>query len=437
MKMRFPSSLALLACCAVAGVSLALAGTLRAEDDRPSSLKGSDQQASQSSEDSQDEATDSQQQSNQLGERQTQTAQQQNNQSDNQRQQPQQLNNQRRQQQFGQQQTDQYGNRRQATQAGQTQRRQVSNFRGESNQDAYQSQQQPQRRQLDAQSLGLSLNDEEGRLTVDRVSARSQARQAGLRENDEIISVGGREISSTREFNRILSSNQGRRVAVVVDRDGREQTIWLGGQPARRNNNEQYSQFGNRNYQTYQDEGYGQQRSSESQAFLGVILDDRYPNLAVVRQVYENSPAAEAGLRQGDTIISLNGQRVRSPQELSQDVMQLQPGAEIRLQFTRPQVRNVQIYLTTREGSQQQRQAMRQSRDRDSQGARSREYDGRSLQDRANSDRSARDRDRDQDEDQDQAQSSDQDRDSDNQRDRDRDRDSDDNDDSQSSDRGE
>jgi len=52
---------------------------------------------------------------------------------------------------------------------------------------------------------------------------------------------------------------------------------------------------------------------SHHQAALGVVL---YPNTLEVRRVMPNSPADEAGLRRSDDILTVNGQRVNSPDQL-------------------------------------------------------------------------------------------------------------------------
>jgi len=261
-------------------------------------------------------------------------------------------------------------------------------------QQGQQDQGQQGRQRLDAQSLGVSLEaDDNGNLTISRVASQGQARQAGLREDDIIVSINGRDVSSQREFNRLLSGLQGQRAVVVVERDGRDRTIYLGGnnQVARRSNSYQdpgYSRRASYDDDQYGNQQYGNQRQ-QSPAFLGVILDERYPNMAVVREVYQDSPADEAGLKAGDTITGLNGQRVRSPQELSQTVMQLGAGSDIQVQYSRPQTRNVRVHLTTREEtvgrSGEERQARRQSRDDSSSERRT------SSRDRANSSRDADD----------------------------------------------
>jgi hypothetical protein len=93
--------------------------------------------------------------------------------------------------------------------------------------------------------------------------------------------------------------------------------------------------------------------NQEGHAFLGVQLDQKFPNAAVVQQVYRNSPAAQAGLRPGDWIISVNGQRISSSQELTSEVSQLEPGAAVQIQISRPTTQNMQVRLGDRGDSNQ------------------------------------------------------------------------------------
>ena len=69
--------------------------------------------------------------------------------------------------------------------------------------------------------------------------------------------------------------------------------------------------------------------------WLGVGLDDGPESGrgrgAVVTNVFANSPAARAGLRRGDVVVSLNGERVESSRQLVRGVATLPPGQSIRL----------------------------------------------------------------------------------------------------------
>ena len=71
-------------------------------------------------------------------------------------------------------------------------------------------------------------------------------------------------------------------------------------------------------------------------AYLGVSLqpspDKRLP---LVTQAMPDGPAAKAGLREGDTILALDGQQISTPDELIALVAQQTPGAKVTLQYRR------------------------------------------------------------------------------------------------------
>jgi S1-C subfamily serine protease len=180
----------------------------------------------------------------------------------------------------------------------------------------------------------LSFDDSEDQLTISEVQRGSLASRIGLEDGDEILSVNGRRVSSEREFFRWISQAQpGRRIPVEVWRDGDRHTVYWTG--ALQQGSQQYGSS-------------TAQYNQEGHAFLGVQLDQRFPNAAVVRQVYRNSPAEHAGLRPGDWIVSVNGQRVSSSQDLTNEVSQLEPGAAVQIQISRPTTQNMQVRLGDR-----------------------------------------------------------------------------------------
>src|SRR5205085_305596 len=76
-------------------------------------------------------------------------------------------------------------------------------------------------------------------------------------------------------------------------------------------------------------------RQQEDTAWLGVFLSENDRNQgnqqgAMVTQIYPAGPAARAGLRPGDLITSVDGQRVSSSNELISAIEQQQPGARVQ-----------------------------------------------------------------------------------------------------------
>lgn len=88
--------------------------------------------------------------------------------------------------------------------------------------------------------------------------------------------------------------------------------------------------------------------------YLGISLRDPHPGLpvefgapdrgpagradyegALVVDVVENSPAAQAGLREGDFVVEINGRYIRSASDLRLEVAQTSPGTEVALGIIR------------------------------------------------------------------------------------------------------
>lgn len=191
--------------------------------------------------------------------------------------------------------------------------------------------------------LGVSFSSSSnGGLVISNVNPQSIAAQSGLRSGDQLVSINGRRIQSREQFTDWINSAQGRRLSVVVRRNGREVPVTLAMQ--------------DRNWQT---QGYAQDdpeysRDSDygSRASLGVLLDPRYQQGAMVDRVYRDSPAEEAGLQRGDYIISVDGQRINSPQDLVRVISRMDPGSDVEIEYTRRQRDTAYVSL----GSQGQRQ---------------------------------------------------------------------------------
>jgi S1-C subfamily serine protease len=64
-----------------------------------------------------------------------------------------------------------------------------------------------------------------------------------------------------------------------------------------------------------------------ARAFLGVTFEPEFPNAAVAQSVAPGSPAEQAGLRAGDVIETLNGQRVDTYQDVLDAVRFMKPVA--------------------------------------------------------------------------------------------------------------
>ena len=144
---------------------------------------------------------------------------------------------------------------------------------------------------LRAADLGLWFGGRGGAdgLVIADVSAQGAIAKVGFQEGDRIISVNDQKVSSEAEFMTFLRADDLRdqRVKVVVFRGGREQILYI--TPA---------------------VIYREAVVYDPLWRYGIVLDDRYPDRVVILRVYPRTPAYYAGLRAGDVVVGLRGQRI-------------------------------------------------------------------------------------------------------------------------------
>ena len=173
----------------------------------------------------------------------------------------------------------------------------------------------------------LKLREERGAL-VEGVTSGSSAAQAGLQKNDVIVKWDGEPIESAREMSRhIRETPAGRAVRLTVMRDGREidVNVTLGERKtvASRAATPRPAIASVRVRPDLQQIRPRVQYRSR----LGVEMQGMTPQLAeyfglskrsgaLVIFVFADSPAAKAGLKAGDVILSVAGESVEGPLDI-------------------------------------------------------------------------------------------------------------------------
>jgi S1-C subfamily serine protease len=184
----------------------------------------------------------------------------------------------------------------------------------------------------------LKLPAERGAI-VGKVLPDSPAAKAGLKQNDVITEINGQRIEGTAQFRRMIHEiPAGRAVQLTVWRDGRSQTIsaTLGKSEARRSsgmvNGPDTFSFRMPNIPEMPEvAGLGDLNNFAlmvpGQTRLGVNAEDLQGDFGnyfgapdgegvLVREFFPDSPAAKAGLKAGDVITSVGGERVHTTSEL-------------------------------------------------------------------------------------------------------------------------
>jgi S1-C subfamily serine protease len=184
----------------------------------------------------------------------------------------------------------------------------------------------------------LKLPAERGAV-VGKVLADSPAAKAGLKQNDVITEINGQRVEGTAQFRRMIHEiPAGRSLQLTVWRDGRSQTVTatLGKSEARRGsgmmNGPGTFSFRMPNIPEMPEiAGLGDLNNfvamAPGQTRLGINAEDLQGDFGnyfgapdgegvLVREVFSDSPAAKAGLKAGDVITSVGGERIRTASEL-------------------------------------------------------------------------------------------------------------------------
>ena len=93
-----------------------------------------------------------------------------------------------------------------------------------------------------------------------------------------------------------------------------------------------------------------ERRGSVRRAHLGVSTSEpERGDGALVGEAVEGEPAADAGLRRGDVIVSIDGRRVRDSEDVVSAIERQRPGQRVEVEFRRDEdTRSVEIELGVR-----------------------------------------------------------------------------------------
>ncbi len=169
----------------------------------------------------------------------------------------------------------------------------------------------------------LGLNDLQG-VYLKGVVKGSAAEQAGLEDGDVIILMNDREIQAAWELSEVLRElDPGEELSIRYIREGEEgEAIAILG--SRQSPNPQVEERPRR------------MLIEETRAFLGVTLltESDAPGVPVL-EIERHSAADEAGLREGDIIMRIGGERTENYDSLSSVMRRLSPDEEVSIIYLR------------------------------------------------------------------------------------------------------
>lgn len=207
--------------------------------------------------------------------------------------------------------------------------------------------------------IGVTVEDATDGVRIGEVDQDGPASKAGLRSGDVVVEVDGERVRSARQFSRLIQeSPQGRSVRLGVMRDGQRQTFEVTPEsraadfdfntdrigelvergmrdieprlrelePRLRELEPRLREFRFNGPFDFDFDWDGIPRITGPRGRLGVQLNELTPELAdyfgakdggvLVSRVTPDSPAAKAGLKAGDVITSVDGDRVRDTDDL-------------------------------------------------------------------------------------------------------------------------
>ncbi|HKN23264.1 MAG TPA: PDZ domain-containing protein [Candidatus Acidoferrum sp.] len=196
----------------------------------------------------------------------------------------------------------------------------------------------------------LKLPAERG-VVLGKIVPESPAAKAGLKESDVVTEVNGQRVEGTEQFRRMIREIPAGRVAqFIVWRDGRSQTIGVTlGKSEMRHGATLVAPAapGNFAFQMPEIPEMGEFFENgpwvtSSRTRLGIDaenVDGEFGNYfgapegegILVRGVFPDSPAARAGLKVGDVITSVDGERIRSVGELREKIVEKKQEKTVKL----------------------------------------------------------------------------------------------------------
>lgn len=190
---------------------------------------------------------------------------------------------------------------------------------------------------------------------ITKVVEDSPAEESGIKENDIIFMLAGEEVGSTSDLSTVVKKHEpGDEIDVVLYRKGKKKTIGitLGEQPY------EFYTFNAEDFKDYAMElgryagdisssvGFWLKDNFGLKGRLGLHVMEMDEDLAgyfdvkegegvLVLKVSEDSPAEKAGIKAGDVVTLVSGEKISDPEDLMDELCGFKEGDEVELTVIR------------------------------------------------------------------------------------------------------
>jgi serine protease Do len=189
--------------------------------------------------------------------------------------------------------------------------------------------------------LGVVTEKAEGGAKITSISKESAAEKAGLKEGDVITKIGSKTIADADDLIEVIGDYKPNdKVDITYKRNNKESKVsaTLGENSARA------FAYGGSNSDFHIDmprfnfnggpEGFGGMISRKPK--IGMEIQDVEDGKgAKVNDVDENTPAAKAGLKEGDIITSINGKEIEGVDDVRTQIKDIKEGDALKFSFKR------------------------------------------------------------------------------------------------------
>lgn len=181
--------------------------------------------------------------------------------------------------------------------------------------------------------LGVFTEKTQEGARITSLSENSAAAEAGLQDGDIITMIDKRTIESPSNLSEVIGMyNPGDIITVTFLREGKEMTA-----KATLKENTNSFDFSGYNF-NWNDSSNGNpfvfDMAEETHGFLGVYLEDG-DDAVVITGVEEGSAAEKAGLQEGDILLEINNNKMRSYDDVVDFMAKTKPGEKVSITYER------------------------------------------------------------------------------------------------------